>query len=421
MKRIFICVLSLILLCSCSVTDNTSKTTANTTEKESITPQNLNTEFKTKAVWITYYELSEITKKCSDEASFKNEIQNTFKNIKDFGLNTVVVQVRPCADAFYKSTYFPLSEYCFGTQGGEMLYDPLSVMIECAHNIDLKIEAWINPYRVSIGTDINLLSDLSPAKIWYKNEQTKTFVYISDNGIYFNPACNEVIELIVNGVKEIVGLYAIDAIHFDDYFYPAKSKEIDNSQYEYYRSTGGNLSLTKWRISKVSEMIKNVYIAIKEIKNDVKFVISPSGNVENNLSSLYADVISWCGGSGYCDVICPQMYYGFKNENMPFMFNCKKWISLNKACSLCIGLPVYKCGKKDKYASTKNKDAINEFKTNSNIISRQLKYINQLDEINGFYLFSYSSLFSPSNENMKREAELIKEFLHSSLKNNSQN
>lgn len=416
MKKIFVCILSLVLLCSCTVSTNSLQTTASTSEKKEITSQKANTEFKTKAVWITYYELSQITKRCPDEASFKSEIQNTFKGIKDFGLNTVVVQIRPYADSFYKSTYFPLSEYCFGTQGGEMPYDPLAVMVECAHNQSLKIEAWINPYRVSSNTDINLLCDSNPAKIWYNNEQTKAFVYISDNGIYFNPACNEVIELIVNGVKEIVGLYAIDAIHFDDYFYPTKSKEIDSFQYQYYLATGGDLSLTKWRISKISEMIKNVYIAIKEIKPDVKFVISPSGNVENNLSSLYADVVSWCGNNGYCDVICPQMYYGFKNDSMPFMFNCKKWISLNKACSLCIGLPVYKCGKKDKYASTKNKDAINEFKNNSNIISRQLTYINQLEDIDGFYLFSYSNLFSPENENMKKEAELIKEFLHSSPK-----
>ncbi len=62
-------------------------------------------------------------------------------------------------------------------------------------------------------------------------------MYIDDK-IYFNPASNDVKELIVNGVKEIVENYAVDAIHFDDYFYPSKSKEVDKNEYSAYVKSG---------------------------------------------------------------------------------------------------------------------------------------------------------------------------------------
>ena len=109
-----------------------------------------------------------------------------------------------------------------------MPYDPLKVMCEKAAANNLKLEAWINPYRVSQDNDIDSLSDKNIAKTWYYDESKNSNVFISDSAIYFNPASEEVTELIVNGVKEIVESYSINAIHFDDYFYPSKD---DKNEY----------------------------------------------------------------------------------------------------------------------------------------------------------------------------------------------
>ena len=110
-----------------------------------------------KAVWIAYYELSEFTKDKS-KYEFEQKINDEFSKLSSYGFNTVTVQIRPCADAFYLSKYFPSSVYFNGTQGGEMAYDPLEIMCSVAQKYKLNIEAWINPYRVSQDDDYTKLS-----------------------------------------------------------------------------------------------------------------------------------------------------------------------------------------------------------------------------------------------------------------------
>lgn len=376
MKKIFVSILLVVFLCGCSVAPQ-----VNPIIEEEEQPK---TEY-VKAVWLAYYELQELMS--VNESKFKENISSAFNSIKEMGFNTVCVQVRPCSDAFYYSSYFPSSKYCFGTQGSELPFDPLKIMCDIAKEQSLNIEAWINPYRVSQDNKIKDLSNDNIAKKWYKNKKTKSYVYVAKNGIYFNPAVDEVTDLIVNGVKEIVEKYDVSAIHFDDYFYPTTSKSIDKAQFEKSNFT----SLAEFRRNNVSNMVKSVYSAIKEINPNVRFGISPASNIENDYKTLYADVEKWATEEGYVDYICPQVYFGFKNVYQPFMFTVKKWSYISK-CDMYVGLPLYKAGKKDKYAAQNEEDRINEFKNNDNIIARQITYISKLDEVKGFYIFSYGCL-----------------------------
>lgn len=394
MKKIIASLLILIFLCGCTATSNQpplqgpDKKTEASVSSECV-----------KSVWIAYYELQKLI--ADNENEFKINIESAFKKVKNMGFNTVTVQVRPCADAFYNSDYFPVSKYCFGKQGSELIYDPLQTMCDVADKLGLSLEAWINPYRVSQDGKIESLSNNNIAKKWYNDKSTRSYVYVTENGIYFNPSAEEVTDLIVNGVTEIVKKYNISAIHFDDYFYPTTKKDIDSVQYAEYKNNGGKLSLADFRRSRVSSMVKSVYKAIKSINKNVKFGISPASNIDNDYDKLYADVTEWITEKDYVDYICPQIYFGFKNVYQPFMFTVKKWTELSN-CDLYIGLPLYKSGKADKYAAKEDKTAINEFKNNSNIISRQIQYITQIDKIKGFYIFSYEYLF---DERLNEEVE----------------
>ena len=271
----------------------------------------------------------------------------------------------------------------------------------------LRIEAWINPYRVSQSKDIEELSDNNIAKEWHKSKDKKSNVYIDDK-IYFNPASKDVKELIVNGVKEIVENYAVDAIHFDDYFYPSKSKEVDKNEYSAYVKSGGDLSLSDWRRENVSDMVKSVYSAVKKVNSAVEFGISPQSKISANYNNLYADVERWATEEGYVDYICPQIYFGFYNEAQPFTKTAKDWAELTTSCRLYVGLPLYKSGQEDKFASTDTDYAINEFKDNHNIISRQISYLDQLENVNGFYIYSYSYLTDKETPSVVEEVKNIK-------------
>lgn len=369
-KKIISLVLIVLCLAGC---------TAQGTEKND-SPQSA--EY-VKAVWMTYYELSSFTQD-NDEQEFKKQISKAFKELESNGFNRVTVQVRPFADAFYKSDYFPVSAYCFKSQGSELLYDPLAIMTEAAHKYGMSIEAWINPYRVSSSTDFSELSDKNKAVEWKDTDN----LIVCDSGIYFNPASSEVTKLICNGVREIVENYQVDSICFDDYFYPDTDKSIDESSYKAYTENSGELSLEDWRRENVSNMVKEVYSAVKSVNENITFGISPASDIENDRDSLYADVEKWCTSEGYIDYICPQIYFGFLNENQPFMKTTKNWIQMSD-CTMYVALPLYKAGKEDEFAGD---SGINEFVDNNNIIARQVTYLSKLESVKGFYIFSYSSL-----------------------------
>ena len=222
MKKIIVLIMPFLLLCGC-----TAQVPQQITEKTTKAPEK--SEY-VKAVWIAYYELQELMS--VNENQFRENIEKAFKNLKNMGFNTACVQVRPCADAFYYSKYFPVSKYCFGRQGSDLPFDPLSVMCSAAKDTGIEIEAWVNPYRVSQDNKVDELAESNIARIWLDNEKTESYVYKSKSAIYFNPAVEDVTELIVNGVKEIAENYDISAIHFDDYFYPTTNKNIDKKQYD---------------------------------------------------------------------------------------------------------------------------------------------------------------------------------------------
>lgn len=336
-----------------------------------------------KAVWMTYYELSGFTQDHTEQ-EFKKEIGKAFKELSSNGFNRITVQVRPYADAFYNSDYFPTSTYCFKVQGSELVYDPLEIMVELAHKYKLSIEAWINPYRISTSTDFSQLSDKNIAVRWQNTDN----LIVCDKGIYFNPASQEVTELISNGAREIAEKYQVDSICFDDYFYPSTDEEIDKTSFDAYKNNGGALELADWRRDNVDNMIKSVYSTIKAVNENITFGISPASNVSSNYNNLYADVNKWCTEEGYVDYICPQIYFGFQNEKQPFMKTAKSWIQMAD-CTLYIALPLYKAGEEDEFAGD---SGINEFLDNNNIIARQVTYLSKLSDVKGYYIFSYSFL-----------------------------
>ena len=168
---------------------------------------------KMKGVWVaSVYNLDYPTQPVQNVEQLKGEAINILNNVQDMGLNAVFLQVRPSADAFYESEIFPWSKYLTGTNGvaPNNSFDPLEFWIEEAHKRDIKLHAWINPYRITKNGDTEynqILSD-SPAK-----KYSEYVVKYSDGNYYFDPAYPEVRELVIDGAVEIIEKYDVDGIH----------------------------------------------------------------------------------------------------------------------------------------------------------------------------------------------------------------
>ena len=394
MKRILLCTLVLLVAAGVLVVklQNRGDREAETNPPQTETGQSVvSPENEIRAVWVNYNELSMKAQNGGTKAQFTEKAKKITTDIASAGLNTVIVHVRPFCDAFYPSELFPWTSYLTGTQGKAVDYDPLQIFIDCAKACNLSVQAWINPYRVLLSRDESKLAENNPARKFLDAGKSENLL-LTDTGIYLNPASSEAQALIIDGVREVVKNYDIDAIHMDDYFYPTTDPSVDSISYAAYQKAGGKLSLEDWRRENVSVFVSGLYAAIKAIKPEVQLVISPGGNIDHNYNNLYADVARWAREPGFCDVLMPQLYYGFLNEKLPFEDTAREWASLVTApnVELCFGLALYKSGKEDQYAGSGKQEWIEH----SDIIARQVAFCRTLSPYNGFALYTYSSIFS---------------------------
>ena len=342
-----------------------------------------------RAVWISYLEFLSHAKNVS-KSQFKAWVSDMFSTAADYGLNTVYVQVRPFGDALYDSDIFPWSYVLTGSEGSDPGYDPLDIMVDCARENGLRIEAWLNPYRVRAAGSDRELSASNPAYEALKNGDRLAIKY--DGGVFYNPASAEARELIADGVREILENYDVDGIHFDDYFYPTTSSAFDDEEYDEYTSNGGTLSLSDWRRKNVTLLIKEVSSTIRNTNPDATFGISPQARMDINYNAQYADIEAWAD-AGYMDYVCPQIYFGFDHGSYPFDDLADDWAGEVKGTGvdLYIGLAVYKIGVADSYAGSGSKEWIN----NDDILEQMVKYTRNMPECDGFVLYRYDSLFNP--------------------------
>ncbi len=333
-----------------------------------------------RGIFFSYIELQNYIKADSLEA-IKENIDNAISNISKMHFNLIILQVRSESDAIYESNIFPWSA-SISTNEGEKSLDVLAYFLKKAHKKNIEVYAWINPYRVRTNDDINSISKKNPA---YKYIGTDTLFV--NGGIYYNPSKQEVIDLIVNGVKEVVTNYSVDGILFDDYFYP--SNDIDINDYNDYVAKNGEMAKNAYNLMKVNEMIKEVHSVCQSKK--IPFGVSPEGNIENNYTKNFADVKTWLSSDLYVDFIMPQIYYGFFNETQAFPKVLQEWSNLitNNNIKLMVALAFYKVGQFDMYA----KSGSNEWLTNNDIIMREIILSRNIKHYEGFCLFRYGFLF----------------------------
>ena len=341
-----------------------------------------------RAVWVSYLEFAEMD--FSSESAFRADAAALMDNCLSLGLNTVIAQVRPFGDALYRSSLFPWSHLCTGVQGQDPGFDPLDVLLTEAHARGLSLEAWVNPYR--------LRSSASMPPVLAESSLLNThpeWVCTVNEGAYLNPAIPEAADYVVQGVAELVQNYAVDGIHFDDYFYPTTDPSIDAAQF----AASGEADLTAWRRANVTRLVKAAHDAVKAADPTLRFGVSPQGNPDNDRNEQYTDLSVWLTASGadaVVDYLCPQIYWGYgytlSSGSTRFAFEniTAEWLALPRAEStaLYFGLGAYRVGVGDGGA---NADSVSQWCTGS-ALARQVNDLRSAGA-GGWALYRYGSLF----------------------------
>lgn len=267
-----------------------------------------------RGAWLHVVGPVNYTRMSSSEA--QDYIIRQLDRLVEAGCNAVIFQIRPMADALYRSELEPWSRFLTGSRGKAPSpeWDPMQFTLEEAHKRGLEFHAWINPYRVSSPGEKLPAEDLS------RREPERFFRY--NNQVFFDPALQENRDFITEVVKDIVKRYDVDAIHMDDYFYPYPSGGVFNADSKSYARLGNGQDKGDWRRHNVDLLIEQLHKAIKKEKPWVRLGISPFGIWRNkssdprgsetnglqNYDGLYADILKW-DENGWVDYVAPQLYW----------------------------------------------------------------------------------------------------------------
>ena len=319
-------------------------------------------------------------------------MRKTFIKRLDFlqqcGINAIVFQVRPEADAFYASKLEPWSRFLTGTQGQAPAgrFDPMAFLIEECHKRNMEFHAWLNPYRARMGSE----TDLASNHIYFKHPEwfvTYNKQLLFDPGL---PACRQ---FICKVVQDIVSRYDVDAIHMDDYFYPypVKGHSIpDRATYE--ANPRGFSNINDWRRDNVNTIIRELHTVIHSLKPEVQFGISPFGVYRNdstlgiragmtNYDDLYADIVLWMK-EGWIDYVVPQLYWEIGRKGVDYATLARWWADNSHGCRLYIGIAPYRL-----LNQPTAKQKTSAWAT-GNEIMRQLRLNDSIPEIQGECFYS---------------------------------
>ena len=349
-------------------------------------------KYEFRAAWVASVEnIDWPSKKGLPVDSQKVEFIRLLDMHKRNGLNAMVVQIRPAADAFYPSLYEPWSEWLTGVQGKPPApyYDPLQFMIEETHKRGMEFHAWCNPYRA-----VYAIGKSSITRDHISRVHPEWFVRFQ-NTLYFDPGNKEVQQYVTTVMRDIVRRYDIDGLHMDDYFYPYEIVEgsplkdfPDKGSFEKY---GNGLSIGDWRRSNVDSVILLISRGIKEEKKYCRFGISPycvwrnkSKDPEgsetqsiSNYDNLYADVLLWLK-NGWIDYVAPQIYFEFTQPHVPYGVLLDWWSRHSYGRQCYIGLGIYKAG-------------VNLAWRDKTLLPRQIRALRDYPDVQGAIFFSSKS------------------------------
>jgi uncharacterized lipoprotein YddW (UPF0748 family) len=290
--------------------------------------------------------------------SMKRYFDHLLDSLQLAGINTILFQVRPEADAWFKSPYEPWSRYITGEQGKDPGWDPLAYIIEACHQRCLAIHAWINPYRVRTSAG----KTLSPDHLYF--HYPSMFIEYGDY-LWFDPGMPANRDHIVKVVRDLVKRYDIDGIHMDDYFYPypisGKTFQDDQTFLKYGLKKGFTAAQkADWRRANVNGLIEKLHQVIHQTKPWVQFGVSPFGIYRNdktgvngsqtngftNYDGLYADVLLWME-KGWIDYVIPQLYWEIGHPSADYKTLIHWWAANRKQVPLYIGQDVLRTMKLD--------------------------------------------------------------------------
>ncbi len=280
-----------------------------------------------RATWIsTVHNLDWPSKSGLSAAAQKAELLKILNTCAQLKLNAVFLQVRPNADALYRSSLEPWSQWLSGP-GVNPGYDPLAFAIHEAHRRGIEVHAWFNPFRAKA----NVNHSLSRGHI---SRTSPGLMKRSGSVLLMNPSASASRSHALKVILDVVRRYDIDGVHLDDYFYPYP---VPGKKWVPGSFSDGKTPAQ--RREYIDDFVEDLYDEVKDEKPWVRVGISPFGiwrpgvpaGIEAGVDAyehLACDARKWLA-KGWVDYLAPQLYWRCSPPEQSFTTLMRWWAAQN--------------------------------------------------------------------------------------------
>ena len=280
-----------------------------------------------RAAWIsTVHNIDWPSRSGLSGAAQRAELLNILNTCAQLKLNAVFLQVRPNADALYRSSLEPWSQWLSGP-GVNPGYDPLAFAIQEAHRRGIELHAWFNPFRakanVKHAVGRNHIS-LTRPDLMKRNGSV----------LLMNPSASASRDHALKVIMDVVRRYDIDGVHLDDYFYPYPTPGRAWSPASF-----GDGKSPSQRRGYIDDFVQDMYKSVKSSKPWVRVGVSPfgiwrpgvPGGIEAGVDAyehLACDARKWLS-RGWVDYLAPQLYWRCSPAKQSFPALMQWWAAQN--------------------------------------------------------------------------------------------
>ena len=281
------------------------------------------------------------------------EVREMVETAYAAGFNTILVQVRGRADAFYDSRLEPRAEAV--TDGPD--FDPLGDAIRQAHARGIAVHAWVNTHLVWgsgalprsprhlvnahpewLAVPEALGRELYTAEASAPGFEQRLLEYAQDHsgtveGLYSSPSHPEVKDHVYNVWMDLTDRYDLDGIHFDYVRFP--SGDFDYSagalqRFQDWASAGLTRSRKRaleaaaredpyafvdalpgewdeFRRMHITDLVRRIYMGVKARRPRMVVSAAVFANQDDAFRNRYQDWPSWLE-EGILDVAVPMAY-----------------------------------------------------------------------------------------------------------------
>jgi uncharacterized lipoprotein YddW (UPF0748 family) len=269
------------------------------------------------------------------------------------GFNTLLVQVRGRADAYYAGALEPRAT----ALAAQPAFDPLAETIERAHLAGLKVHAWVNVNLIASATELPTARDhvvyRHPEWLMVPRALAEDLVAIDPHspeylgriaryvrgepadleGLYLSPITAPAADYTVGIIRDIVQRYAVDGVHLDYARYP--NDDFDYSRdalAAFRRSVLGDLSTAdqrkydrrlpaepliytqafpeRWRTFRTAQLtalMAQMREAVKGVRATALVSAAVMPDLEDASRRRFQDWRAWLERD-LIDVVCPMAY-----------------------------------------------------------------------------------------------------------------